>query len=248
MRVSAPAHWRCVDIISDVHLQPAERDTFLLWQRYLRETPADAVFILGDLFEAWVGDDAADAAGFAAECAEVLRQAGKQRPLFFMHGNRDFLVGSSLMQAVNATLLQDPAVLGVGERRWLLTHGDALCLADTDYLRFREQVRSSTWQRDFLALPLAQREQVARHLRSESEARKLTDQDYADVDHAAADVWLDAAQAGGMIHGHTHRPAEHVLPSGRPRIVLSDWDGAARPPRAEALRLHPQGYRRVGLI
>jgi UDP-2,3-diacylglucosamine hydrolase len=247
MAVTAPAAWRSVEIISDLHLQPQEPATFSAWERYLKETQADAVFILGDLFEAWVGDDSAQRPGFAADCAQVLRAAGRQRPLFFMHGNRDFLVGTGLMQAVGATLLADPTVLAFAGRRWLLTHGDALCLGDTDYLRFRQQVRGRQWQQEFLALPLAQRQAVARQLRSESEARKQPARDYADVDGPAADAWLDAAQACALIHGHTHRPAQHVLPSGRIRIVLSDWDAAATPPRAEALRLGADGARRVAL-
>ena len=245
--VQAPAAWNAVDLISDLHLQAAEPATFAAWQRYLQQTPADAVFILGDLFEVWVGDDAAQASSFAADCAAVLRAASRARPLFFMHGNRDFLVGPALMQSAGATLLHDPAVLDFAGTRWLLTHGDALCLADTDYQRFREQVRSSDWQRDFLALPLGQRLSLARHLRSESEARKPRDGAYADVDGPAADAWLDAAGASVFVHGHTHRPAQHRLPSGRQRIVLSDWDAAAIPPRSEALRLTAAGMQRIAL-
>lgn len=244
--VTAPPAWRSIDLISDLHLQPGERATFELWRRYLHDTPADAVFILGDLFEAWVGDDAADEPGFAAECAAVLRAAGRERALFFMHGNRDFLVGPQLMQSVGATLVDDPAVLAFAGRRWLLTHGDALCLEDTDYLRFRETVRALQWQKEFLALPLPQRQAVARQLRSESEARK-SKSGYADVDGPAADAWLDASGASVMIHGHTHRPDDHALPSGRRRVVLTDWDAGSTPPRGEALRLSAGGLERIAL-
>src|SRR5690606_29513446 len=122
-------------------------------------------------------------------------------------------------------------------RRWLLSHGDALCLDDTDYMRFRAQVRQAAWQQDFLAQPLARREAIARDLRAQSEARKRrTGHDpslWADVDAAAARGWLQRAAADTLIHGHTHRPAEHALGDGLRRVVLSDWDARATPPRAE---------------
>ena len=113
----------------------------------MRDTPAGAVFSLGDLFEVWVGDDAALEPGFANDCAAVLKAAAALRPVFFMHGNRDFLVGDGLMQSCGVTLLDDPTVLGFAGQRWLLTHGDALCLDDEPYVRFREQVRAPAWQR-----------------------------------------------------------------------------------------------------
>lgn len=213
----------------------------------MRGTHADAVFILGDLFEAWPGDDAAEEAGFEADCAAVLREAAAARPVFFMHGNRDFLVGDALMARCGATLLQDPTVLGFAGRRWLLTHGDMLCLEDTDYLAFRAQVRSAGWQQQVLQLPLARRRAMARELRAQSEARQAQGGPYADVDDAAAGEWLRAARATTMIHGHTHRPRDHELGAGRVRIVLSDWDLAAAPPRAEVLRLDATGAQRVPL-
>ena len=243
----APAGWRTVEFISDLHLQAGEPATFEAWRRYLRDCRADAVFILGDLFEVWVGDDAAAEPGFAADCAAVLQAATRIRPVFFMHGNRDFLVGPGLMQASGATLLQDPTVLAFAGQRWLLTHGDALCLSDTEYLQFRAVVRAPGWQQAFLARPLAERQAIAREMRGQSEARKQTGMDYGDVDSSAAAEWLDAANAGTMIHGHTHRPADHALPGGRQRIVLSDWDAAATPPRLQAMRLDAGGAHRIDL-
>lgn len=211
------------------------------WRRYMAGLQADALFILGDLFEAWVGDDAAEAAGFEQQCAEVLRATAARRPVFFLAGNRDFLVGTGLARATGITLLADPTVFAFGPRRWLLSHGDALCLADTEYLAFRAQVRAPAWQQAFLAQPLASRQQVARGMRAESEQLKRTGRDYADVDTAAALQWLEAAGADILVHGHTHKPAEHALDATRRRIVLSDWDAAAVPPRLEALRLHADG-------
>jgi UDP-2,3-diacylglucosamine hydrolase len=242
----APAAWRTVDFISDLHLQAAEPETFEAWRRYMSGTPADAIFILGDLFEVWVGDDAAGETGFAADCAAVLQAASSRAPVFFMHGNRDFLVGEGFLSACRVTLLPDPTVLDFADKRWLLTHGDALCLDDTEYMRFREQVRSPEWQRDFLAKPLAQRQAIARELREQSESRKNSALGYADVDGPAALAWLEAADAHAMIHGHTHKPAEHLLGGGT-RTVLSDWDAAAEPPRLEALRLTAEGARRIPL-
>ncbi len=242
----APPAWQTVDFISDLHLQASEPATFEAWRRYMGQTPAHAVFILGDLFEVWPGDDAAAGPGFARDCAHVLKAATQARPVFFMHGNRDFLVGPAFMQSCGTTLLSDPTVLGFAGQRWLLTHGDALCLADTDYLRFREQVRAPQWQSAFLARPLAERREIARSLREQSETHKRSVVEFADVDESAALAWLAAADAQVMIHGHTHKPADHLLGTGR-RTVLSDWDADARPPRMEALRLTENGARRVAL-
>ena len=252
----APPSWRTVDFISDLHLQASDMATFTAWQHYLESTPADAVFILGDLFEVWVGDDAigedlhAPAAGFDARCAQVMGEAAGRLALFFMHGNRDFLVGQGLMDLCNATLLPDPTVLAFPagtSRRWLLSHGDALCLGDTDYMQFRSQVRTGEWQRAFLARPLAERQAIARGLREQSEARKKSGVQYADVDTDAARQWLQAAGSHTLIHGHTHKPAVHDLGGGYSRVVLSDWDLAAPVPRAEVLRLTAAGLQRIAL-
>lgn len=245
--LAAAPSWRSVDCISDLHLQAAEPATFEAWRRYMASTPADAVFVLGDLFEAWPGDDAVPADPFAASCAQVLRDATARRPVFFLHGNRDFLVGDALAQATGLRLLADPTVLAFAGTRWLLSHGDALCLGDTEYLHFRAQVRSPAWQQAFLARPLAERQAVAQALRAQSEDRKRAGASYADVDAGEARAWLDAAQATVLVHGHTHRPGEHDLGGGRRRIVLTDWDLAAAPARAQALRLSAGGVQRVPL-
>ena len=258
--LQAPTSWDTVDFISDLHLQADQSATFAAWQHYMESTPADAVFMLGDLFEAWVGDDAvSDAVASAPEtgtfedrCARVMGQTASRLSLFFMHGNRDFLVGERLMNLCNTTLLADPTVLGFNRQRWLLSHGDALCLADLDYMAFRQQVRSAAWQSDFLAKPLAERQAVARGLRQQSQAqhvkRQLSGVACADVDSAAALTQLRAAHAPVLIHGHTHQPAEHDLGHGFSRVVLSDWDASAAVPRAEVLRLTASGLRRISLL
>ena len=253
--LATPPSWRTVDFISDLHLDADEPATFSVWQHYLQHTPADAVFILGDLFEVWVGDDAVSAdfhthpqTSFENRCASVLAQAGSRLALFFMHGNRDFLVGPALMDACHATLLGDPTVLSFAGQRWLLSHGDALCLDDLDYMAFRRQVRSPGWQRAFLARPLAERLGLAREMRRQSEARKRSGLDYGDVDRDAARHWLEAAHAPTLIHGHTHKPALHDLGNGLSRVVLSDWDAQASVPRAEVLRLDSSGLRRIAIL
>lgn len=237
--VAALPHWRAVDFISDLHLQASEPLTITAWQRYMMATSADAVFILGDLFEAWVGDDAAEPGGdvFETKCAAILRQTASRVPVFFMRGNRDFLVGPSLMVQCGCTLLDDPAMLIFGGQRWLLSHGDAMCLADTEYLRFRATVRNDAWQQIILAKPIAERRAIARMLRNESEARTQSTDVWFDVDTDAAIAALRSAGASHLIHGHTHRPADHDLAPGLQRMVLSDWDLTAAKPRAEVLRL-----------
>ncbi|GKS89086.1 UDP-2,3-diacylglucosamine diphosphatase [Acidovorax sp. SUPP2539] len=250
--LAAPSDWRTVEFISDLHLQASEPATFDAWRRYLRTTDASAVFILGDLFEVWVGDDCIDDAegAFEAECGALLREAARQRPVFFMHGNRDFLVGQRFLAHCGLTGLHDPTVLQFGGERTVLSHGDLLCLDDVDYQRFRAQARSTEWQQRFLSQPLAVRRAQARGIREQSEARKQSgDAAYADLDGPATQQWLQAAGASTLIHGHTHRPAVHAVGPGLQRVVLSDWDAAARPPRAEVLRLSPgRGLERLAAV
>jgi UDP-2,3-diacylglucosamine hydrolase len=247
--LQAPSHWRCVEFISDLHLHAQDADTFMAWRGYMAQTPADAVFILGDWFEVWVGDDALQGLpasqhlgtmSFEERCARVCRSSAEQRAIYVMHGNRDFLLGNSFLRACNAQLLADPTVLEFAGQRLLLTHGDALCLADTEYQAFRAQVRSPAWQKAFLAKPIEERQHIARGLRDGSEARKQQSSanraGYADVDTQAARELMAAHACQTMIHGHTHQPATHDLGGGRCRIVLSDWDMRAGAPRAQVLR------------
>lgn len=241
MELQAPSRWQCADFISDLHLQAADRPTFAAWAAYMRATKADAVFILGDLFEVWVGDDSAEvASSFEAECVAVLREAGQRLSLFIMQGNRDFLMGPKLMQACAATFLPDPTTLQFAGQRWLLSHGDELCVDDVEYQVFRQQVRSAAWQQDFLSKPLTERQQIANGIRQASAARKGDPSIYADVDTNAALALLDECGAEHLIHGHTHKPGQHLLAPNRLRTVLSDWDVNATPPRAEVLRITTQ--------
>ena len=258
--LQAPQSWGTVDFLSDLHLCESQPATFEAWQRYLSSTPAGAVFILGDLFEVWVGDDIVRPdlsplsanLNFEEQCALVLQAAGRRLDLFFMHGNRDFLVGSSLMATCNARLLADPTVFTFNQQRYLLSHGDMLCLADTHYLAFRDIVRQPQWQQEQLAKPLAERQAIGRQMRLESQKNQHNQRSelaYADVDDGAAVAWLRAAEATTMIHGHTHKPAHHDLGSHAnrdlSRIVLTDWDLSATPARAEVLRLTAGSLQRI---
>lgn len=240
--------WQTIDFISDLHLQVAEPATAKAWFDYMASTEgiqADAIFILGDWFEVWVGDDDTDP--FAALCAAVMRQRSKRSELFIMHGNRDFLMGADLAERSGATLLADPTQLDFNGTSYLLTHGDALCTDDTPYMRFRELVRAPEWQAEFLAKPLAERKNIARQIRSKSQAQHDLATSYIDVNEVLALEWLNTHGCDVMIHGHTHKPATHKLGSGA-RHVLSDWDAKAAPPRLEVFRLTFDGLSRQHLV
>ncbi|GAA6140731.1 UDP-2,3-diacylglucosamine diphosphatase [Hydrogenophaga sp. 5NK40-0174] len=208
---------------------------------------ADALFILGDLFEVWIGDDCLASAknDFLRSCIESIRECATQIPVYFMAGNRDFLLGPDAAKAANMTWLPDPAIVTLGDQRIVLTHGDALCTDDVPYQAFRRQVRSSQWQSDFLAKPLTERAAIARGLREASKAQQAKQyaekKSWADVNDEAALDWLEQANATTLIHGHTHHANDHPLPGGRMRVVLSDWDANASPPRAQVLKVMNSG-------
>lgn len=234
----------CVDFISDLHLQASEPGTFDAWAAYMQNTPCQALCVLGDLFEVWVGDDALDDPGqgwFWQNCAEVIRSASQRFTVFFMPGNRDFLLGERFLALSNMQLLGDPTTLVWGQHRWLLSHGDELCVADTHYQQFRATVRNAIWKNQFLEQTLQARIALTQEIRTKSEANKSQQTVWADVDEAAAQAWLNDCGANVLIHGHTHQPATHHMASGATRWVLSDWDAAATPPRLQVLRIQHQG-------
>lgn len=248
-RWSVPAHWQSIDLLSDLHLCAATPRTFSAFAAYLRRTTADAVVLLGDVFEFWVGDDQRHQA-FEQHCIRLLAEAAGRRHLAFMAGNRDFLAGPELQAACGWSVLEDPTLACAFGQRTLLSHGDALCLADTDYQRFRAQSRSTAWQQAFLSQPLSDRLGQAMAARAASEARRQSSgvdpELWADVDGTAAMAWLRASGATTLVHGHTHRPGTQGLALGMDRVVLSDWDldhGA----RAEVLRWSVRGLERLPL-
>ena len=186
--------------------------TFRAWERHLQRTTADAVFILGDLFEVWVGDDARSQA-FERRCVDVLAQAASHRQLAFMVGNRDFLVGRSLLREAGMMALPDPTVLSAWGQNVLLSHGDALCLTDTALPGLPPRgAHPAAWQQAFLARPLAERVALAAQMRQASAKRWKMDSDAAaDVDPGEAVRWMHSMGAAEMVHGHTHRPGSNTL-------------------------------------
>jgi UDP-2,3-diacylglucosamine hydrolase len=247
--LEAPAGWRAIDLLSDLHLAEHTPEVFAAWAAHLRHTDADAVFILGDLFEVWIGDDMAER-GFEARCVDVLTRAAGERTVGFMAGNRDFLVGDAMLAASGVVRLADPTVVAAFGERVLLSHGDALCLDDVAYQRYRAVVRRPALQRAFGALPFAARSAIGRTLRQRSARRQPRERGrFVDVDSDAALDWLHGAGAATLVHGHTHRPATHELAPGTVRHVLSDWelDGSSTP-RAEILRWDARGFARIAPI
>jgi len=244
--LTAPAQWQQVDLLSDLHLGPDTPATVARLERHLAETPAQAVLLLGDIFEVWVGDDARHQP-FEAGAVQLLREASQRLALFFMPGNRDFLVGAELLADAGMTALPDPTVLAAFGQRWLLVHGDAQCLDDTAYQAFRRQVRSPEWQAQLLTQPLAARQALGRQMREGSRAAQARQLMATDLDADACRALLREAAATTLIHGHTHRPAEHELGDGLRRVVLSDWDFDAMPPRGDVIRLSAAGLQRLPL-
>lgn len=229
--------------ISDLHLQEGAPATTALFLRFLREHAVHArqLYLLGDLFEYWAGDDDIDAPHprCIVDALRVVSDAGVE--VFWMAGNRDFLVGEAFADAAGLTLLPDPYVTQIAGIRLTLAHGDAQCTDDRDYQAFRSQVRSPAWQQAFLAQPLAARKAIIDGMRAGSrEAQRGKAMDIMDVNPDAVTALLDDTGAALLIHGHTHRPAVHRHGS-RLRYVLPDWDGDAIPPRGGWLALGAQG-------
>lgn len=242
--VGAPSHWRAIDFISDLHLCESMPRTFDAWATHMAGTPADAVFILGDLFEVWVGDDARSRP-FEHRCMDVLASAATRLQVAVMVGNRDFLLGATMLRDCGAMGLPDPTVLTAWGQRMLLSHGDALCTSDLPYQAFRREVRSTAWQSAFLARPLEDRVEAAAQMRRASQARQRFDGNGAiDVDTGHAVQWMHAGGTAELIHGHTHRPGSNALAPGFKRHVLSDWD-LDTADRAEVLRLTVNGLVRL---
>jgi UDP-2,3-diacylglucosamine hydrolase len=244
---TAPGHWKSIDFISDLHLGPETPRTFEAWRQHLEHSPADCIVMLGDWFEVWVGDDLRDQ-GVAAQCVETLARVSKVKTVAFMAGNRDFILGADMLAACGMRGLDDPTVMEAFGERVLLTHGDALCLSDVAYQKFRLMVRNPAWLKQALALPQAERLRIGAQMRTQSETQqngRSSPADWADVDFPAAMQWMEAARAPTMIHGHTHRPGTETMAPGYVRHVLSDWDLDHAPYRAEVLRWSAAGLHRV---
>lgn len=234
--------------ISDLHLDAERPAVTELFGAFMQKegTQADALYILGDLFEAWVGDDDPSETG-AYVAARIREVADAGVPVFFIRGNRDFLLGDAFARRAGMRILPDPSVVMLYGKPALLMHGDLLCTGDTAYQTFRAQTRNPAWQAQFLSQPLAARLAFAAQARAASAAHQggmkqndkaqfetLTDVAPATVDATFAQFGIDT-----MIHGHTHRPAVHELEVGDRacrRIVLGDWYE-----QGSVLRVEPDG-------
>ena len=214
--------------ISDLHLDPERPYITELFLEFMRHEArrAEALYILGDLFEAWIGDDDPDAHhGEVQDAMAELSASGTST--FFMHGNRDFLVGDAFSERTGFTLLDDPTVIDLYGTPTVLLHGDTLCTDDVEYLKVREQLHDPQWQRNFLAQSLDARKAFAAQARVESKAAQSGKaMDIMDANQAAVEAEFREHGVTRMIHGHTHRPGIHTFSlegRNRQRIVLGDW-------------------------
>ena len=215
--------------ISDLHLDATRPQIVEQFLAFLRDeaAKADALYILGDFFEAWIGDDAAgELENTVADALAKLHEHGV--PVFFMHGNRDFLLGDAYARRARMTILPDPSVIDIEGDRILLMHGDTLCTDDARYQAFRAETRDARWQRAFLARPLSERQSFAAQARAESQRyTRSVDDAITDVNAATVNAVMIAHDTAKLIHGHTHRPAHHHFEFGdgkvAERIVLGDW-------------------------
>jgi UDP-2,3-diacylglucosamine hydrolase len=214
--------------ISDLHLNESRPDIIRAFYVFLQQKAAgaEALYILGDFFDAWIGDD--DNSELSQDVAIALKQVSDQGTrLFLMHGNRDFLLGKDYASRCGATLLDEGTVIDLYGCPTLLTHGDSLCIDDIPYQQFRHQVRLPAWQQQVLAQPLEVRRVMAASMRSQSESmNSLKAADIMDVNIDEVSRVMQSAGVQRLIHGHTHRPARHLLEiNNQPaeRIVLGDW-------------------------
>lgn len=234
--------------ISDLHLDDSRPGITQLFETFLagdEARAADAVYILGDLVEAWVGDDDdAELPGRIARATKALAEHGV--PVYFIVGNRDFLIGKAFAERAGLTLLEDGTVHELYGRPTLLMHGDVLCTDDVAYQALRKQVRSPEWQAQVLALPLEARRALAAKARAESKAHTSSSMEtIMDVNAGAVADAMHKAGVTRLIHGHTHRPAIHRFElDGQPaeRIVLGDWYE-----QGSVLRVTPDGVALQGL-
>jgi UDP-2,3-diacylglucosamine hydrolase len=218
-----------VFFISDLHLCASRPEINRIFFEFLRGPArnAESLYILGDLFEYWAGDDDLDDP-FNASVVSALAECSRAGPaVYVMHGNRDFLLGTTFAEACEANLIGDPLPVDLFKTPTLLMHGDTLCIDDRDYQEFRAKVRAPAWRKDFLALPLERRKEQIEELRRRSESeKKLKTPELMDVNGGAVETVLREHDYPRLIHGHTHRPARHEhRVDGRTceRWVLADW-------------------------
>ncbi len=230
--------------ISDIHLhESSELQSELLLNFLSTQGPtADAIYILGDLFSLWLGDDLNESYSLPL-IASLQNLNAKGVPLYFMRGNRDFLVDSKFCDISGCTLLKDPSVINLYGTRVLLTHGDLLCTADISYQRFRHIVQNRFIKALFLKLPITSRKKLAFMIKARAKNKVSNKTEIYDVVPASAAQWFAKHNVQLMIHGHTHKPAIHHNNS-KTRIVLGDWNDAT----AQILAYHQNSYELLDLI
>jgi UDP-2,3-diacylglucosamine hydrolase len=214
--------------ISDLHLEAERPDIGDQFIRFLQTdaTDAEALYILGDLFEAWVGDDDPNA-HYAIIKMAIRKLVDSGVPVFFMHGNRDFMIGRKFAHETGIEILEDPHPVKMYGQKVLLSHGDAMCTDDVQYQRVRLMTRDPDWQAAMLVKPLKERLQIAEEARRQSLEQKLNlSMDIMDVNQGAVMRTINKYHVDVLLHGHTHRPAMHTVDLGKrkaKRIVLGDW-------------------------
>jgi UDP-2,3-diacylglucosamine hydrolase len=232
---------------SDIHL---DSENSVITHSFLdflenRAKGAEALYVLGDLFEVWVGDD--DNSVLNSRVAKAFATlADSGTPVYLMHGNRDFLLGNAYAERCHATLLKEPTIIECHGRRIVLIHGDSLCTRDVEYMKFRRMVRTERWQAEFLEKSLVERHMIAQQARMQSKAHSsLKPSDIMDVTPLEVLNLLQELQVNCLVHGHTHRPAVHTIRLQTPindkleaqRIVLGSWDN-----KGWALELGEDGF------
>lgn len=216
--------------ISDLHLEPDRPDISQAFFDFLddKASNAQALYILGDFFNVWLGDDIHTELSDQV-ALKLLTLNAQGITIKLMHGNRDFLMGSDYAQTCGAELIEEPYLITAFDKKVLLMHGDVLCTKDTDYMAFRQMVRNPDWQKEFLARSVEERIAYASEARKQSQAMSSNKaDDIMDVTPEAVTDIMQTYAVDTLIHGHTHRPNVHELANGRAtRIVLGDWDKAA---------------------
>lgn len=216
--------------ISDLHLSPERSDLRVAYFNFCEKhlLKGNKLTILGDFFDAWVGDDE-DEPFYLSIKTQLLELTQRGIEVELMHGNRDFLIGERFMADTGITLLSDPTKVNLLNTPCLLMHGDSLCVDDKEYIQFRAQVRSKPWQAHFMSMSLNERRAIAQQLREKSKSMSsLKSEDIMDVSANAVNDTFKQFNVHKIIHGHTHRPARHAIDSSSntplERIVLGDWD------------------------
>ena len=211
--------------ISDLHLDESRIDLLHRFEQLCVDESrrVDAIYILGDLFEIWIGDD--DESAVADRVKDTIRTASQSAQVFLVHGNRDFLIGESFADDCGARLLADPIVVEIDDRQVLIAHGDQYCTGDIAYQQMRNLFRSDDWQQHFLSQPIEERRQFAQSLRAKSaEEQQNKPENITDVTLESVRAAMDEFGCNTLIHGHVHRPGVHTDEDGRRRFVLGAWD------------------------